>query len=313
VADAALRRWLREPALHFALIGAGLFSVHALVRRPASPDEIVVSAAVAAELRREFERGNGRPPTPAEAQTLVDRFVDEEVLYREALAMGLDRGDVIIRRRLVQKLELLTRDLEPVPAPDEPQLREWLAAHAEDYREPERLSVRHVFVKSADDAEARRLLRALQSGADPATLGDPFVKGVARPERARPRGHRGARVRAGGAVGARGRLGRSARPSAPSGPIPTSTPRAPPSTTPACCRARRAAGAPTRATPSRPSSAPPSAATRSPSRPPSSSAPGPRPSGSRRSQRAKSHARCRIPATRARVVRIASMRTASAT
>jgi len=124
----------------------------------------------------------GTEPTPAEDAAIVDRFVDDEVLYREALAMGLDRGDIIVRRRLLQKMEFLLDGLHPVTEPSDAELEAYLGAHADRYRTPARISLTHVFVSrdrhGADaDAVAASLREQLEAGADPATLGDPFLRG----------------------------------------------------------------------------------------------------------------------------------------
>src|SRR5206468_7284610 len=89
-----MRRLLREPALHFAVAGAALFALYALVRKPAA-SRIVVDRAVVLGLREEHARLLGTAPSPAQERELVERWIDEEVLAREAVALGLDRGDPI--------------------------------------------------------------------------------------------------------------------------------------------------------------------------------------------------------------------------
>jgi hypothetical protein len=143
---------------------------------------IALSPADIDALRLDQRRRVGTDPTPAEDAAIVDRFVDDEVLYREALAMGLDRGDIIVRRRLLQKMEFLLEGLHPIPEPTDAELQAYLTAHVERYRTPARIGVTHVFVsrdRHGADAEAvATALRAqLEAGADPATLGDPFLRG----------------------------------------------------------------------------------------------------------------------------------------
>jgi hypothetical protein len=179
----APRRWLRAPALHFAAIGLGLFVLHRAVQRPPQ-ERVAVSAAYVDGLVREQAERTGKPLSPEETQALVDRYVDEELLFREALALGLDRGDPIIRRRLVQKMELVGDGAAPVPEPSEAELQAALDAHADQYREPARLSFHHVFLsrdRRGEGAreEARRLVGELRGGADARRLGDPFVQGQA--------------------------------------------------------------------------------------------------------------------------------------
>jgi len=176
-----LGRVLREPLLHFALLAAVVLAVaHWVV--PPSPRRIVVTADELRGLRQEHRRRTGTDPTPADEQALVDRFVDDEVLYREALALGLDRGDVILRRRLIQKMQFLTEDMSPVAEPTDADLEAYLAAHRQRYSVGDRVSLTHVFFtpyRPDDDVEARATdARAqLVAGIDPTTLGDPFVRG----------------------------------------------------------------------------------------------------------------------------------------
>lgn len=162
------RRWWREPALHVALLGASLFALDAWRRRPrADAREVVVPASYVRALRGELTQRNGRAPTRAELQGEVEGFVREEVLYREAVALGLDRGDVIVRRRLVQKMEFLVEDVAAPEAPTDEALDAYLRAHAPRYAEPARVSFRHVFFERGRDGGA--------SAGDPFALGSTFV------------------------------------------------------------------------------------------------------------------------------------------
>jgi hypothetical protein len=130
----------------------------------------------------EHLRRQGAPPTPAEERAAVERYVDTEVMVREALALGLDRGDIIVRRRLVQKMEFLNEGLAAVPEPTDAELAAYLDAHPERYTVADRVALEHVFVSAdahRDDAAvvAAELRGALEGGADAATLGDPFLRG----------------------------------------------------------------------------------------------------------------------------------------
>lgn len=183
-----LHRWLREPLFHFAVLGAAIFGLHAAVAPRPRDERIVVSADFVAGLRQEHAARAGRPPTPEEERALVDRFVDEEVLYREAVALGLDRGDPIVRRRLAQKMMFVAED-GAAREPSDAELAAYLAAHADRYREPPRLSFRHVFLGrdrrgDAATADAQRLLPDLAAGAKPESLGDPFLQGASFSRRA---------------------------------------------------------------------------------------------------------------------------------
>ncbi|NUQ72299.1 MAG: peptidyl-prolyl cis-trans isomerase [Polyangiaceae bacterium] len=178
-----LRNWIREPLVHFVFIGAVIFSAHAYLRPPPRR-QITVSADFIAGLRAEHRARTGAPPTAEETQGLIHRYIEEEVLHREALALGLDVGDIILRRRLVQKMQFLLDDEAASVEPSESELQSYLDANAERYRLPAVISFRHVFVSrdrrgEGAIAEAERLLDSLRGGADSGSLGDPFVQGSA--------------------------------------------------------------------------------------------------------------------------------------
>lgn len=174
--------WLREPLFHFLLIGALLFLLHDLVNEGESvaPREIVVSEARIEALAENFAATWMRPPTPDELKGLVDDFVAEEIYYREGLAMGLDRDDTVIRRRLRQKLEFISADAAAAQVPSEVQLQDFLDRYAERFVEPSRLTFQQVFLSTerrgdATRRDAERLLAELQADrgtADPTDAGD---------------------------------------------------------------------------------------------------------------------------------------------
>jgi hypothetical protein len=178
-------RWLREPLLHFLLIGAGLFLLYQFTRGSgdSAPREIVISESRIEALAENFGRTWMRPPTPQELRGLVDDYIKEEVFYREAIAMGLDRDDTVIRRRLRQKMEFVSEDAAATAKPTEAQLEQFLAAHPEKFVEPARITFQQVFVNAEQRGEsarrdAERILSKLQSGrgpADPAEAGDPTL------------------------------------------------------------------------------------------------------------------------------------------
>jgi hypothetical protein len=177
--------WLREPLLHFLVIGTGIFLLYSLVRgsNETAPREIVISESRIEALAENFGRTWTRPPTPQELRGLVDDYVKEEVFYREAIAMGLDRDDTVIRRRLRQKMEFVSEDAAASAQPTEAQLQQFLAAHPEKFVEPSRVTFEQVFVnaeKRGDDARrhAERILAELQAGrgpANPSEAGDPTL------------------------------------------------------------------------------------------------------------------------------------------
>jgi hypothetical protein len=177
---ARARSVLREPLLHFLGIGAALFGLFALVGDdPRGTPRLVVTQGTVEHLAATFARTWQRPPTPAELGGLVDDWIREEILTREAEAMGLDRGDIVVRRRLRQKMELLAASFAESAEPDEAALEAWLRRHPERYRLEPRLTLEQVFVsreRHGDGAETRaaRLLARLREGAASERLGDPL-------------------------------------------------------------------------------------------------------------------------------------------
>lgn len=179
-----MRALLREPLLYFLLAGIGLFFISDLLGGDLA-HRIVVDDAERQRLAAQWQTQMGRLPTDSELAALVDQWIREEIYYREALAMGLDRDDVIVRRRLVQKLTFLTEDLASRGTGDETDVRDYFRDNAERYQEPARLTFEHRYFSSErhSDAEsvARQALAAINAG-DPAataegapTVGDPFM------------------------------------------------------------------------------------------------------------------------------------------
>lgn len=177
-------RLLREPLLHFLILGAGVFLVYGLMGagRTAQPDEIVVTPAHVQRLAAGWERTWQRPPTQDELHGLVQNHVLEEMLYREALALGLDQDDTIIRRRLRQKMEFLSEDRAEQTEPSDAELQAYFAANAEQFRLDPRMSFTQIYINrdrrgETAEAHAAELLRTLaQAGPsqDAAALGDPL-------------------------------------------------------------------------------------------------------------------------------------------
>lgn len=177
-----LRGLLAEPLFHFFLLGAGLFGLHALVGSPGNDarEPIVVTRGQVEHLATTFARTWQRPPTARELDGLIQDHVREEVYAREAAALGLDRDDVVVRRRLRQKMEFLTEDSVEPPPPTDDQLTRFLAEHPERYRVEPALAFRHVYLSrdrrgAAAEVDARAMLERLAAAgpdADVSTLGD---------------------------------------------------------------------------------------------------------------------------------------------
>ena len=170
----------REPLVHFLLIGAALFSFYDLTREQGSevPNRIVVSSGQVEQLAANFKRTWMRPPSEDELAALVDNHVREEVFYREALAMGLDQDDPLVRRRMRMKLEFILEDLASQDVSDEV-LMTFLQEHPDKFRSEEQLSFQQVYLnpdKRKDLAmDAKKILAKLNAGAAPQSLGDPTL------------------------------------------------------------------------------------------------------------------------------------------
>lgn len=174
-----LARLLREPLLHFLLIGGMLFALFAWLNDvpvAEAPDRISVTIADAGRLADQFQAVWRRPPTLDELSALLDDHVKEEVYVREAVALGLDRNDTVIRQRLRQKMIFLTQSAVEALEPDEDELLAYFTANAERFTPAPRLAFRQVFLGEAPaEAEARALSRALEAGTDPSGLGVPTL------------------------------------------------------------------------------------------------------------------------------------------
>lgn len=182
------KRWkllLREPLVHFLLIGAGLFLYSRWSGSGAGPasTRIVLGSAQLANLAAGYARTWQRPPTEMELKGLVDDWVREEISVREATSAGLDRDDTVIRRRLRQKFEFLVEEVAEVARPTDKELQEWLAAHVGEFRTDPRVSFRQVYLSpdrrgASVEADARQLLARLSSagaGAQTEEWGDSTI------------------------------------------------------------------------------------------------------------------------------------------
>ncbi|HKG99980.1 MAG TPA: peptidylprolyl isomerase [Bradyrhizobium sp.] len=179
-------RLLKEPLLQFLALGAMLFALYGLVgkRSADAPEKIVVSASRIANLGDGFVRTWRRSPTGQELQGLIEDYVRDEVFYREGRAAGLDRDDVIIRRRVRQKMEFLAEDMS-VPESSDEQLVAYLASNPERFRTEDQITFRQVFLSAArrantiesDSKQVASVLARADAAVDATLLGDPFLLG----------------------------------------------------------------------------------------------------------------------------------------
>ena len=167
------KRVIKEPLLHFLLLGVVLFFLFYQVANPNldSPERIIVTQADTERLESQWQRQWRRPPTQQELDGMIESYIRETILYREALALGLDQDDVIVRRRLGQKLEFMFKDLAEQVEPTEAELVEFLKTNSDRYIQPSRYSFTHVYFsrdQRGEDAEkdARSLLHKLQTEPD---------------------------------------------------------------------------------------------------------------------------------------------------
>ena len=160
----APRRWWREPLIHFLAIGAVLFLVFNW-RGGSGSSRIVVTPGQIDALAAAFTRTWQRPPTEQELKGQIDEYVREEIATREAMSLGLDRDDTVIRRRLRQKLEFLAEDTLDA-APSDAELQAWLDAHPDMYRVDPQVAFRQVYFDperrgASVDADVRRMRERL--------------------------------------------------------------------------------------------------------------------------------------------------------
>ena len=181
-----MKRILKEPLVHFLVLGAGLFLAYSLMPRSGSsgePGMIVVTQGQIASLAASFARVWQRPPTGEELEGLIRDRVREEVYCREAMALGLDKDDTIIRRRLRQKMEFISDDIAAQAQPTDAELGAYLTAHSDSFRVEQRFTFRQVYLNPEKHGEnlsrdAAQLLAQLnQAGgkADASALGDSFL------------------------------------------------------------------------------------------------------------------------------------------
>jgi parvulin-like peptidyl-prolyl isomerase len=152
-----MKRFFREPLVHFLLIGATLFIVAGFTspgRTPASSKEIRLTHDELSQLALLFRAQWRREPTAEEFGRLVDTKVQAEILYREALALGLDKDDEMVKRRMAQKMQFLAEDVAAAREPTPAELRSWFESRGATFAQPPRLSFRHLYL-SPDRRGAR--------------------------------------------------------------------------------------------------------------------------------------------------------------
>jgi hypothetical protein len=175
-----MRKLLREPFVHFVLLGVLLFIGHSLWARHASEDARTIFVSEE-EMERQaliFAGENRRVPTDDDLTALLYSYVEEEALVREAKTRGFGEDDTIIRRRLAQKMRFLIEDVDPPKKPDDIVLKSWFENNLDSFISPARTSFRHVYFSPESgepSARASKILSTLSASNDGAALGDPFI------------------------------------------------------------------------------------------------------------------------------------------
>jgi hypothetical protein len=178
-----MKRALREPLLHFLLLGAAIFAAWGWRSQPTidEPAKIVITRGEVESMAVGFGRTWRRPPTREELEGLIRDRVREEVYSREALALGLDKDDLIIRRRLRQKMEFVTDDVIAAAEPTDEDLSMYLKAHADSFRVERRFTFNHVYLnpeKHGDNLTrdaAQLLTQLIRDSSKAGEMGDRFL------------------------------------------------------------------------------------------------------------------------------------------
>ena len=183
-----LRRWLHEPLLHVLLIGAILFVVYYALNpgggQRQDPNRIAITADDLAQIRLAWMAQWRRPPTPEELRNLLDGKIREEVLFREAMALGLDKNDTIVKRRLAQKMEFVMEDTSAFHESVDDELRRWFTQNARRFATPSLVTFRHLYfspdlrgARVRDDAmqALRKLADKPEQTPELQAISDPFM------------------------------------------------------------------------------------------------------------------------------------------
>ncbi len=185
-----LKTLIKEPLVHFLVLGLAVFLLYGALNPSdkTSPDEIVITSARIEQLTGLYAKTWQRPPSAQELKGLIDDYVKEEIYYREAMALGLDTDDTVIRRRLRQKMEFVSDAEVGALTPTDAELDAHLKAHVDRFRIEPVMTFQHIFLNPAirgvgltSDAQAMLAQLRADPETDPATLGDQTLLPVALP------------------------------------------------------------------------------------------------------------------------------------
>jgi PPIC-type PPIASE domain len=179
-----LKSLLKEPLLHFVAMALVIFAVYGVFSRGGTlaPDRIIVTAPKIEQMAAIFAKTQHRPPTADELKALIDNYIKDEIYYREALILGLDKDDTVIRRRLRQKMEFLSDASIDALSPTDTDLDAYLKAHLADFEIEPMVAFQQVFLRpdrhgDKIDQDAASILEALRTSPEtaPSSLGDPSL------------------------------------------------------------------------------------------------------------------------------------------
>jgi len=179
----------RSPLIHFIGIGLALFVVDHWLQQSLDPSTqdpytINVSSAQQLALQQAFQAEHGRRPNQEELDAKLAYWLEEQMLSREAMALGLDKSDTIVRRQLALKMRLLLAQREALAEPSEDELNAWLVSHGQRYGSPENIHFEQIFLSRGKHGDAlsmaaEKVQLALQASPDHwQSLSDPFISGL---------------------------------------------------------------------------------------------------------------------------------------
>jgi hypothetical protein len=177
-----LRIIVREPLLHFLLLGALIFAANAILHPAAQSDShrIEIGKADVERIRALYAQQWGAPPDPADMPNLINNYIRSEILFREGESLGLGADDSVLRNRIMQKMEFLLQDTSSVEQPTEAEMRHYLETHAQAYAAPEQVAFTQIYFSPSlrgDRAEpdAHAMLASLGAAGGAAPHGDPSM------------------------------------------------------------------------------------------------------------------------------------------
>lgn len=176
------RKWWSEPLLHFVVLGGLAFFAHRVLFGSPPSEYVAPQDAPIEQIREDWFSAKGALPSAAQEAALVQEWVEDEILYRRAIELGLDQNDTIVRRRLVQRMRFFLEDTYRIEPPTDGDLRAWLERHQEEFALPAKTTFTHVFFSRGKrgaelGAAAQSAFEMLRNDPDEAVNGDPFFRG----------------------------------------------------------------------------------------------------------------------------------------